>query len=260
MDVTNNVISIRGSDGSIIKLEAHSVLSSTADLAREYAKAGYPDRYVVFTEKRITDEGDEEKGIYMSLLLRPSIFPSQASLLGAMSAAAMATAFEEHTTKRLGLGWVSDIYCEGSKIGSVGIEGKLDSYTTYEYIIINFGARLDDASFPPRLTDMIRKVFESENTSISMIIAKTVLNKFFGYYPHIKSSNKFMDAYTKRFILRGVRVKYVTEQKKQTCKILGVDTKTGALILEGRDGSVIHVTSPSCVLMPKKVSIPSKNQ
>ena len=48
-----NVISIRESDGSIVKLEVHSSLNSTAKLAREYARLGYPDRYAVFSERQL---------------------------------------------------------------------------------------------------------------------------------------------------------------------------------------------------------------
>ena len=252
----NNVISIRENDGSIVKLEVCDALESTSALAKEYARLKYPDRYVVFTDKRkIGDDGAMEHGMYMSLLLRPSIFPSPAPLLGALSATAMITALEEHTTSRLGLGWVSDLYCEGVKIGSSAIEGKLDNYTTYEYIIVTFSVRLDAENFPPRLTDMVKQVFESENTSISMIIAKNVLSKFFRYYVNLKTSSKFMDIYSKKFVLRGENVKYTRDQKKKTYKIVGVDGSTGALVLERRGERAIHVTSPTGVQMPKRVKV-----
>lgn len=252
----NDIISIRESDGNIVKLEVCDALESTAALAREYARLKYPDRYVVFTDKRkLGEDGAVEHGMYMSLLLRPSIFPSQAPLLGALSATAMVTALEEHTSSRLGLGWVSDLYCEGVKIGNTSVEGKLDNYTTYEYIIITFSVKLDEDNFPPRLTDMVKQVFESENTSISMIIARNVLSKFFRYYVNLKTSSKFMDIYSKKFVLRGQTVKYTHDQKRKTYKIVGVDGSTGALVLERRGERAIHVTSPTGVQMPKRVRI-----
>ena len=258
-----NVVTIREADGSIVKLEVHASLPSTSALAREYAKAGYPDRYAIFAPKQNktvqtgNKPGDDgtENGMFMSLILRPSIFPSQASLLGAMTAASLVSALEEHTVKNLGLGWVSDLYCDGKKIGSTSIEGKLDSYTAYEYIIITFAVRLDSQCFPPRLTDMIKKVFESENSSISMIIAKNVLSKFFRYYSVIKSSAKFMNVYKNKFILRGRRIKYQSGDKKRRCKVLGIDTATGALIVELSGGELRHITSPAFVTMPKRVKI-----
>lgn len=262
--VRPEAITIRATDGSIVKLEHFDALSSTLDKARLYARSGVPDRYVVFTDKAIDEDGNITEGLYMSLILRPSLFASQTSLLGAMSATAFVTALEEHTSKRLGLGWVSDLYCEGALIGGVSIEGKLDSHMGYEYLIVTFSAKLDKKAFPPRLTDMIRKVFESNNTSISMIIGKGVLNNFLAFYQTLKTSTKFMEIYTKKFILRGTRIWHTVDGKRHYRKILGVDTKTGALILEGKRGrkdgisaadSRIFVASPSSVLMPKRVKI-----
>ena len=258
-----NIFTIRGSDGNIITFEEHTALSSTAKTAREYAKNNYPDRYVVFTENQLKskltgNKGDDietEKGLFMSLILRPSLFPSQAARLGAMSAVATVAGLEEHTARSLGIGWVSDIYCEGEKIGSTTIEGKLDNFTTYEYLIVNFAIKLDRNYFPPRLTDMIKEVFESNNNSIAMLIAKNILSKFFSYYPTLKSSTKFMDVYNDRFVLRSKKVKYLADSKKRYCKVLGVHTASGALILELPDTSVVNVTSPSLVVTPKKIRI-----
>ena len=162
---------MRTQDGKILHLECHSSVPSTHELARSYAQSGYTDGYVVFSENQtkltatgaVLAEGASERGVYLSCILRPSIFPSQAGFLGAMSSVALITALEEHTTKRLGLGWVSDVFCEGKKIGAAQVEGKLDNFTSYEFIIVTFSAELSEENFPPRLTDLIRKVFESEN-------------------------------------------------------------------------------------------------
>jgi len=167
----------------------------------------------------------------------------------------MTTALEEHTTKPLGIGWVSKIYCNGKMIGDVTIEGKLDNFTSYEFIIVTFSAALSAEDFPPRLTDLIRKVFESENSSISVIIAKNILNKFFPLYANMKNHAKFMDVYRQKFILRGQKIKYISDGKKQTCKILGIDQDTCALMVEDSSKKVIHLSTPNKVIIPKKISV-----
>ena len=264
-----DVISIRESDGSIVKLEVHDTLRSTTRTAREYAAAGYPDRYAVFSRRKVKkipkSEGKEQmtetqNGVFLSILLRPSLFPSQASLLGALAGTALITALDEHTDQHLGIGWVSDIYCNGERIGNASVEGKLDSFNSYEYIIVSFAVKTDQKNFPPRLTDMMRKVFESENTSIEMIIARSIINKFFKFYPSLKVDPKFMNLYSRRFILRGKRVKLQTDQKRIRCKILNVETKTGALVLEKRGGEIIHATSPKQVSLPKRVRVRKGSQ
>ena len=262
-----NVITVREADGGIINMEIHEALASTAALAREYALRGYPDRYIVFSENILPEStGAKHKaqelrrGVHFSCILRPSIFPSQAALLGHLSVTAFVQALDEHTTHHLGIGWVSDVFCDGERIGGVTIEGKLDSYTTYEYIIVTFDAKIDENAFPPRLGDMVRKVFESENTSIPMIIARNVLAKFFKLYSTLKSSSRFMDVYSKRFILRGKSARYIENGKRKRCKILGVEAKTGNLIIEtfGRGARTEKLSSSSSVLLPKKIRLKKK--
>ena len=242
---------VRMTDGNIIKLEYHKSLPSSAALAREYAIAGYPDRYVVLTEDETAPATGN--GIYMSLILRPSIFPSQAVFVGPAAAVASAVALSEHTTSSIGIGWVSDIYCDGEMIGTASVEGKLDNFTSYEYLIVNFSIRLGKDSFPPRLTDMIRQVFESENTSIPMIIAKNILGKFFSFYASIKSPQKIMNSYKNLFALRGERIRCTVDGSQRACKVLGVDNATCALIVEGRGGRIEHITTPAGVTTPKKL-------
>ena len=241
---------IRMNDGNIIKLEYYKSLPSTSALAKKYARDGYPDRYVVLAEE---NESTQSKGIYMSLILRPSIFPSQAVFVGPLSAVATALSLGEHTSKNIGIGWVSDIFCDGELIGDVSVEGKLDSFTSYEYIILNFSIKLGKESFPPRLTDMIRQVFESENASIPMIIAKNILAKFFSLYPSVKSPQKIMSSYDHLFALRGKKIKCNIKGSQRSCKVLGVDNATCALVVEMRDGSIEKITTPAGVNMPKKI-------
>ena len=257
-----SVVTYREADGSIINFEAHSSLKSPLELARYYAtEKNYPDRYVVFTDRlakvktiaKKDFEAEAEYGIFMSCILRPSIFPSQAALLNAMSTAAMVSALEDHTSKKMGIGWVSDVYCDGVKIGSVSLEGKLDNFTTYEYIIISFNAKLSKDNFPPTLADMVKKVFESENTSVNMIIARNVLTKFFKFYQNIKTPQKFMSEYTRRFALRGKKVKYFRDEKWKSHKVLGIDSKTGELIIDNGKDPDIRVSSPVLIQNPKKI-------
>ena len=257
-----SVVTYREADGSIINFEAHSSLKSPIELARYYAiEKNYPDRYVVFTDRlakvktiaKKDFEAEAERGIFMSCILRPSIFPSQAALLNAMSTAAMVSALEDHTSKDMGIGWVSDVYCDGVKIGSVSLEGKLDNFTTYEYIIISFNAKLSKENFPPTLADMVKKVFESENTSVNMIIARNILTKFFKFYQNIKTPQKFMSEYTQRFALRGKKVKYFRDEKWKTHKVLGIDSKTGELIIDNGKDPDIRVSSPVLIQNPKKI-------
>lgn len=258
--MNENVINIRASDGSVIKMECHDSLVSTVSVAKAYAKIGYPDRYVVMTERRTKIDGDGkvkgyEKGIYLSCILRPSIFPAQTTLLNPLSAVAFAQALEEHTRKKIGIGWISSIYCDSELIGNVQIEGKLDNFTSYEYLIVTFSCALSEKNFPSRISDLIKKVFSEEKTTIPLIIAQDILNKFFPLYQSLKSPSKFMDTYKQKFLWRGKKISCVIDDKKRRCTVMGIDSQTCSLLLEGRDKNVFQISTPRSITVPKRIKI-----
>ncbi len=257
----NIISSMRLSDGSYIKLEYHASLKSTALLAREYAAAGYPDKYVIFTDRQFSSgitktklaEGGYEDGVFLSVILRPSFFPSQVGTLGPLCATALLSALEHHTNRTAGIGWVSDIYIDGEKIGGCLIEGKLDNFSTFEYMIVSFAVRLDKNKFSPKLDDMIRKVFESDNQSVGMILAKSIITRFFAVYQDIKTPDKHIALYKRKFILNGKKIKYLVGEKKYSCKVVGVNTPKFSLLCEKSNGEKFEITSPSSVIIPKKI-------
>lgn len=256
-----NIISFRASDGNTVRLDHRESLPSVLALAREYAAAGYPDRYVVFAEAQTAvsatgaaiSEGESERGLFMSCILRPSIFPSQAGAIGPLSAVALAMALEEHSENNIGIGWVSDIYSNGIKIGQSSVEGKLDDFTSYEYLIVSFMVKLDPKKFPPRLTDMVRQVFEEKSVSVPLIMAKTVLNRFFAVYRELKNPQKHLNTYFTKFALEGKKIKYIEDGKKKNAKVIGVDKGNLTLIIETKDGRKLNVSSASSIIIPNKL-------
>ena len=266
MDITSKkTTDIRRPDGNIVRIEAHNTLRSTSELAKEYASLGYGDRYVVFSEYQTTSritgtrltDGAAEHGIFLSVLLRPSMFPSQVGNLSPIATASLLTALDEYTGCELECGWLSDIYCDGKRIGGVLVEGKLDSFNSYEYIIVSFAIRLDPKCFPPRLTDMVRKVFESESNSIAMIMAKSILKKFFISYASFKNPTKSIDIFRKRCILVGKIIRYNEGAKKYKCRVLGVDSAC-KLIIEDREKSVKIISDAKLVNIPTRFKIKKK--
>ena len=252
---------MRTQQGKILHLECHESLPSTHELAKFYASSGYVDGYVVFAENQTKysatgmplNEGKSEHGVYMSCILRPSIFASQAGFLGAMSTVALISALEEHTKNDLGIGYVSDIYCEGKRIGKSVVEGKLDSFSAFEYVIASFYVKLSDSDFPPRLSDLIKKVFESENTSIPLIIARNILEKFFALYPkRLKTPERFMEIYKRKFILSGINAKYLENGRRKRCKILGIENSDFRLIIEAK-GKIKHISGAKNLILPKTI-------
>lgn len=252
---------IKVGNGTTVKIEYRDFASSTAALAKEYAIQGYPDRYAIFTEHQATSEitgtklrdGELEKGVFISLILRPSFFLAQAASLGTMSVVAFTQALESYTTKEFSIGWVSDIFCEGVKIGGTQIEGKIKDANNYDYIIVTFAARIDEKNFPPRLKDSVKMIFEKDNYSLGMMMTKTILDKFFLAYSNIKASDNHKKYYVSKFALLNTKIKYIDGDKRKNAKVIGIDKDTLSLIIATRGQEEITVSKPSAVIIPGRI-------
>lgn len=253
-----NVRTLRMGDGNIIKLESHDSLESVRSLAREYAKAGYPDRYAVFAERQSDTSltgsklrsGQTERGVFLSCILRPSFFPSQAVFLGHLTAVSMAGALKQRCEKPIGIGWISEIFCNGKRIGKSTIETRLDAIGAYEYLIVNIGLKIREEDFPMRLSDMMHRVFADGSDSMPVILAQEILNRFFTLYSQLRTPAKFMDLYRQQFLLRGSKIRLNEGDKKISCKVLGVDPESGGLKVGMPDGTVRFLTKTNSVETP----------
>ena len=252
------IIDVKLYDGSLARLECHDTLYSTSDLAKQYAKAGYPDRYCIFADRvpHTTSDGktlEYKSGIFLSILLRPSLFSSQAGFIAPLTALALATALEEHTTSKLGIGWLSDIFSDGQRVGGCTIEGRINSYSSFEYLIVNIAVNINEKNFTPRMSDLIRKVFVEENASLNQIIAKTILSKFFLVARDFKEPKKHIEKYIEKNILFGKKIKYLKDDKKHTCRVVRINPENCSLIVEDRQGDEMIISSPSQILIPAKI-------
>ena len=86
-----------------------------------------------------------------------------------------------------------------------------------------------------------------------MIIARTILTHFFKYYQSLRTPQKFMDVYNDKFAMRGKKVKFYTDEKWRSYKVLGIDSRTGQLILDNKKLAPITVSSPKLIQNPKKI-------
>ena len=259
---------VKVGNGTTVKIEYRDFATSTAALAKEYAVQGYPDRYAIFTEHQSTSditgtklrEGNLEKGIFISLILRPSFFLAQAAPLGLLSVVSLTQALESYTTKSLGISWVSDVFCEGVKIGGTQIEGKIKDSNTFDYIIVTFAAKIDEKNFPPRLKDSVKRIFEKENLSIGMMMAKTILDKFFIAYSSIKTTDSYRKYYESKFVLKNAKIKYVENGKRKSAAVVDIDTETMSLLIKTKSKEQITVSKPSSVIIPGRIKISTKMQ
>jgi len=137
---------------------------STQNVAQRLAEEGAPEGALVIAEQQLQGRGrlgrswvsPPGKGIYMSLVLRPSIplpFTPQLTLLTAVS---LCRSLRKLTGLDIGIKWPNDLLVDGRKISGILLESSAEE-ERLRYVIAGIGisVNLDAADYAP---DMLERV------------------------------------------------------------------------------------------------------
>ena len=133
--------------GSDFDVEVAECLGSTNKELWGKALQGVDDGYVLIAKRQTQGRGrlgrsflSEEGGLYMSLLLRPTLSPEDTALITPIAALAVAEAIEKHTAHTASIKWVNDVYCNGKKVCGILTEAKIDPVSLKtDFVIVGVG-------------------------------------------------------------------------------------------------------------------------
>lgn len=235
-------------------IEVYPVLASTNLTLKEKASKGAPEGTVIIAEEQTMGRGRFGRaffspagtGIYMSVLLRPQLEPSDSTLITTAAAVAVAEAIEEITEASTAIKWINDIWIKNpiadkySKICGILTEASLSTGSRYpDYIILGIGINVfePENGFPTELSEIaasamnpcrLAKTGNSAETDCSSGVANnatavtscvsptnirnriiaTVLNKFMSYYPDL-TKRTFLPEYRRRSVILGRKVNVI---------------------------------------------------
>ena len=109
-------------------------VDSTNAEARRRALEGAAEGTVVVAEEQIAGKGRPGKtffspaatGLYLSIVLRPTLAADRGQFITCAAAVACAQAIEQVTGAESLIKWVNDIYCDGRKVAGILTEGVVD--------------------------------------------------------------------------------------------------------------------------------------
>jgi len=147
--------------GTIFSKQVHHFFSigSTNTAAMEAGAAGAPEGSVFLAEEQTAGRGRaahswhsaQGSGIYCSVLLRPSLPPSEVLLLSLAAALAVRSAIAEiQSAFAPDLKWPNDLMLGEKKVCGILTEMNAES-TRVRYLVIGIGINVNQASFPPAL-------------------------------------------------------------------------------------------------------------
>ena len=147
--------------GTIFSKQVHHFFSigSTNTAAMEAGAAGAPEGSVFLAEEQTAGRGRaahswhsaQGSGIYCSVLLRPSLPPSEVLLLSLAAALAVRSAIAEiQSAFAPDLKWPNDLMLGEKKVCGILTEMNAEP-TKVRYLVIGIGINVNQASFPPAL-------------------------------------------------------------------------------------------------------------
>jgi BirA family biotin operon repressor/biotin-[acetyl-CoA-carboxylase] ligase len=174
--------------------------TSTNDIVEKLARDGVKEGVVVFAESQTKGRGrlgrkwisPAHKGLWFSILLRPSLRPQEATQLTVASATALRRAIQNETGLKPEIKWPNDILIGGKKVAGILTELSAE-VDRVKHIILGIGVdvNLDANEFPADLRKMATSLkIETGETVSRAELATAILRELDFDYARI-CSGKF---------------------------------------------------------------------
>ncbi len=278
-EIENNLCTNKLGKSSIPN-ELWDEIGSTNDRAIELAKDGTGEGVFIIARSQLGGRGRQgrkwvsppDSGVFMSILLRPKLSPSDLPLISLATGVAVSEALESTCGIKAGLKWVNDIVVAGKKLGgilaempgsrradasevaagrtlrgnSVGTKNGEERKILPAAVIVGIGINLfhEKGSLPDELKDRITSVKDhsSIETNANRLVAE-ILNCLESQYNNLlHGAPEFvLDEWKQRSITLGKRVRATIGDDTIEGNAIDI-TESGALILQLDSGEteVVH--------------------
>lgn len=229
----------------------YSSTSSTNAIAKTKAKS-VPHGTLIIAEKQEQGRGrlgrswvsPEGVGIWLTLIIKPSIAPYDAPKLTLLTAVAVAKAIKKVTGLEPQIKWPNDILIKGKKVCGILTELSAE-IDIVDYVIIGIGINVNNSDFPvdivPTATSLYLEKGERVNRLKLLIEVLSIFEE--NYFLAKKSGFEPILTLWKRYCCNiGKPVKIIRKDKSFNGIAVDID-KDGALFVQKDDGSIIKVFS-----------------
>lgn len=164
------LVETTGSTNDDLKKTASKSSEGTVFIAREQT-AGKGQKGRLFTSNK-------DKGIYVSVLLKPTFQLKQSSLLPLLSANAVIEAIKKTCHLEAKSKWVNDVYIDDKKVAGILCESSFTENHTLDWMVVGIGLNVYNQIFPDDVSS-IATTLEEHTTHVSIHdILVALLNEF----------------------------------------------------------------------------------
>lgn len=204
-----------------LHLQVFESVSSTNTLLRSMAEQGAPEGTCLIAGEQTAGRGRQGRsfyspsggGVYMSVLLRPTMSAAMATDITAAAAVAAAQTVELLTGESAGIKWVNDVVFHGKKVCGILTEGAIDpSAQRLRWAVMGIGINVNapEGGFPPEIREVAGAIFEKSAIPEGRCrIAAGVLDRFWHFYQTLGSEECWRE-YEARSLVLGRRIRVLS--------------------------------------------------
>lgn len=224
--------------------------SSTNDVAREQARKGAQAGFVVAASRQIKGRGRlgrswesaTNRGLYVSILLRPHLAATEAGQLTILSSVAAVDAVESMSGLRPQIKWPNDLVVGGRKLAGLLIEAEPEgARLAFAVVGIGLNVRQTAADFSPEVRDLATSLYLATGQLYRRADLLVALLQAFERRLRMPFE-EVRQAWASSSLTLGQRVTLTTARGVKHGQALGLD-ESGALLLRNDAGEVETVTA-----------------
>lgn len=213
-------------------------LTSTNDTAKELGLEGRKENTVIIARSQTAGRGrlgrsffsPDSSGIYMSILLRPTVSPEEITLITPAAAVAVAEAIKEICRIDTSIKWVNDIYKGDKKVCGILCESTFQSEGYFSVLGIGINLYSPENDFPSDIKNIAGAVYTTkpDGEIREKLIAKIIDN--FNFYYRNLTKKEFMCIYREKSNLIGKTVSFSREEKDILAMVLDIDDNARLIV------------------------------
>lgn len=235
------------------KIVHYHQIDSTNKEAKKLAASGEKEGTIVISEEQLAGRGRLGRtwispagtGIWMSVILRPSIAPTDASKITLLAGLAVCEGIKEATGLPVQIKWPNDLVLHNKKICGILTEMSAEM-EKINYIILGIGINVNTDSFPEDLKNTATSLkIEEEKEYDRKEIVKAILmylEQYYELYMKNQDMEDLLEKYKNHCLTLGKEVKIIHRNEEFIGKAVDL-SKEGELMVEKQDGQVITVFS-----------------
>ncbi len=235
------------------RLYVYDEVDSTNSIAKKFASEDAPHGTTVIADMQSAGRGrlgrsfisPSGKGIYVSILVRPTFSLEFASMITTAAAVAGAEAVETLSGHEVGVKWVNDLYMNGKKICGILTEASMGlEMQSLDYAIIGIGINIRSVgtSFDAELKKRASSIEDESGVKVDRnALCSKLLNRIEKYFATIEERG-FLEEYRRRELLTGnmITANVGSESIKGVAE--GIDDNAN-LIVRLENGELRHIGS-----------------